>query len=199
MKNKSLLGIRFIWLKLALVAIAIVFFCIALSGNSLAANRIGAIVFSFILPFGVDILRLIRINIPADLEFAYLIFLLFAQYLGIDFNAYKWLPHYDKIIHAVSGVLTIIAGYILAAALKIPTSHKFLDARALFALYFAITIAFAWECVEFFADKVFGMNMQTLISKGLDDTMLDMIFATIGAILAVLAYKYVFPKLKRKK
>ena len=197
--DKSFLSIRFVPVKLLLVAIAVVFVGIGISGAEFAANRVGAMFFSFIFPFAADILRLFRIRVPADLELTYLVFLLFAQYLGIDFNAYKWLPHYDKVIHAVSGALTVVVGYMLWSYFKLPVKSKSIDVRALFAILLAISVAAVWEYIEFAADKLLGMNMQTLISEGVDDTMFDMIFATIGAIIAVAAYKYVLPKLKPRK
>jgi hypothetical protein len=48
-------------------------------------------------------------------------------------------------------------------------------------MFFSMAIATAWEFFEFAMDKFFGFCMQQLISVGLDDTMFDLLAATIGA------------------
>lgn len=166
-------------LKILLVAVAF-FYAVTMTVSGELIARIGSVIFSFIVPFAGDILRLFKIKLPEHFEFAYLIFLFFAMYLGIDFNFYKFVPHYDKVIHAVSGVLSFVLGLMIADACDLK-ARKFIDARIIFALLISISIAFLWECVEFAADGLFEMSMQTLISEGPADTMLDMIWATLGA------------------
>ena len=170
-------------IKILLVALAAVFTTSLIIEGDFVGSRISSAVFSFIFPFAGDILRLFKIKLPEQFEFSYLVFLLFAQFLGIDFNFFKYVPHFDKVIHAASGVLTFVLGLLIADVCGLK-ARKYINARIIFAFLFSIALAFFWECIEFTADSFFGMHMQTLISEGPADTMLDMISATIGAGVA---------------
>jgi hypothetical protein len=188
--NKPYLSYTILTIKALLVLLAVIFMVLNFSGqDSGESRRIGAVVFSFILPFATDILRLFRIKVPQNLELSYLIFLLFAQFLGIDFDLFRYVPNYDKLIHAVSGVLTFIVGLNIVDVCGI-TAKRYVNPRILMPIALTIVVAFLWECVEFTADTFFGMHMQTLISEGPADTMLDMISATVGAIIAAAVYAY---------
>ena len=50
-------------------------------------------------------------------------------------------------------------------------------------MFFSMAIATTWEFFEFAMDKLLGLSMQQLISQGLDDTMYDLISATVGSII----------------
>ena len=138
------------------------------------------------LPFAMDILRLIGIKVSRRFEIAYLLFLVPAMVLGIDFDWYKIIYPFDKIVHTLSGVLTAFgAREIIDQASGKPDQMWF---KALFSMAFVALVAVLWECFEFSMDQIAGMHMQELISTGVADTMFDMIVAliggTIGTILA---------------
>ena len=48
-------------------------------------------------------------------------------------------------------------------------------------MFFSMAIAVIWEFFEFACDKFLGQSMQQLISVGVDDTMFDLLAATLGA------------------
>ena len=48
-------------------------------------------------------------------------------------------------------------------------------------MFFSMAIGVIWEFFEFGCDKFLGQSMQQLISVGVDDTMFDLIAATLGA------------------
>ena len=170
-------------IKISLVVLACVFTATLIANGNFVGSRISAAAFSFIFPFALDIMRLFKIKLPERFELAYLIFLFFAQFLGIDFDFYKFIPLFDKVIHGVSGILTFVFGLLIADACGLK-ARKYINARIVFAILLSIAIALFWETIEFTADSLFGMHMQTLISAGPADTMLDMIWAAGGATVA---------------
>jgi uncharacterized membrane protein YjdF len=72
--------------------------------------------------------------------------------------------------------------------------------RGLFIVFFSMAIATAWEFFEFAMDKLLGFSMQQLISQGLDDTMYDLIAATVGSVFGgwLMSLKGVSQFLKEK-
>jgi hypothetical protein len=171
--------------KALLVLLAIIFTAYIVVTDQLTTSRIFAALFSFMLPFSVDILAAFRIRIPEKFEFLFLVFLLFAMFFGIDFQLYRLVPYYDKFIHAISGAFTFVLGLMIADSCGLQ-ARRYIDARLVFAIMVSVTIAFLWECYEFAADSFVGTHMQTLISTGPADTMLDLIFACLGALAAAI-------------
>ena len=58
-------------------------------------------------------------------------------------------------------------------------------------MFFSMAIAVLWEFFEFGCDKFLGQSMQQLVSVGVDDTMFDLLAATIGA--AIGGYLLIIP------
>ncbi len=145
------------------------------------------------LPFAMDFARLIGIKVSKRFELAYLLFIIPAMVLGIDFDIYKIIYPFDKIVHTLSGTLTAFgAREIIDQASGKPDQMWF---KALFSMAFVAFVAAIWECFEFLMDQVTGTNMQELIAPGIQDTMYDMIVALVGgAIGTVLA----FPVVRKK-
>ncbi|MBR5408459.1 DUF2238 domain-containing protein [Candidatus Saccharibacteria bacterium] len=139
------------------------------------------------LPFVMDFLRIFGLKISNRLEIAYLLFLIPAMVLGIDFNVYSIVYPFDKIVHCASGLLAAFC----AREIIDQTSQKSgeLWFKALFSICFVAFTAAAWECFEFACDQIAGQHMQELITTGLDDTMWDIIVALIGGVVGtVLAF-----------
>ena len=68
-------------------------------------HKIWSYVATMALPFAMDILRFFGIKISDRFEIAYLVFVIPAMVLGIDFDIYKVILPFDKIVHSASGVL----------------------------------------------------------------------------------------------
>lgn len=144
------------------------------------------------LPFAIDILRVTGLKISKRLELAYLIFIVPAMVMGIDFDVYKIIYPFDKIVHGFSGVLTAFAAReIVDQGTKERQNTWF---RVLFSMSFVAFVAVAWECFEFLMDKVTGTSMQELILPGLSDTMYDIVVALIGGMIGTF---FAFPAKKK--
>ena len=134
-------------------------------------------------------LRLIRqktLQIPRVMLVLYIAFLYCAIFLGEVRSFYYAVPHWDTILHTMSGAMLGALGFSMIAifnnAERIPLnlSPVFI---AVFAFCFALAMGAVWEIYEFTMDSVFGTNMQkymldngtALIGQAaLQDTMKDM-------------------------
>ena len=128
------------------------------------------------------ILKKFKIKISNSLEFAYLIFVVFAYFLGTVINFYDRFPNYDTLMHFLSGVLE---AYIAINLLK--RNDTLLD--ILFVLGFVSLISVGWEIFEFTSSIILKVDPQRVEITGVTDTMKDLIVALIGAILFLILYK----------
>ena len=149
------------------------------------------------LPFVMDVLRLLGLRVSKRFELAYLLFIIPAMVAGIDFDVYKIIYPFDKIVHTLSGVLTAFgAREIIDQASGKPDQIWF---KALFSIAFVALVAVLWECFEFLMDQVAGMHMQELIAPGIADTMFDMIVALIGGVIGTILAFPIGRVFRRKK
>lgn len=111
-------------------------------------------------------LRLIRqktLQIPRVMLVLYIAFLYCAIFLGEVRSFYYAVPHWDTILHTMSGAMLGALGFSMIAifnnAERIPLnlSPVFI---AVFAFCFALAMGAVWEIYEFTMDSVFGTNMQ---------------------------------------
>ena len=154
-------------------------------------NKWGGVLAGVALPFFPPIVeRVFKTKITFRIQLLYYIFLFVALDMGICMDMYKTVPYFDKVVHFGSGILSTIIGYyaiIFFKATKTPIAF-----RILFIMGVSMLVAVAWEIFEFCCDKFLGQNMQQLISVGVDDTMFDLISATIGSGIG--AYLFTKPK-----
>lgn len=139
---------------------------------------------TIVLPFAMDIIRFTGVKISRQFELAYLLFLIPAMIMGVDFSLYQIIYPLDKIAHSCSGILAAFgAKEILDQASTKPDQLWF---KALWTIAFVALTAVAWECFEFACDQLIdGSHMQQLITSGIEDTMYDMIVALIGGVIGV--------------
>lgn len=168
-----------IFIRVALVLIGVLFGVICMIDPEY--NKYGGVLASLVLPFlPVFVEKLFRIKIALRLQLVYYVFLFVALFMGIDMDMYKNLPYFDKAIHLLSGVLSILLGHYALIFFKMDKGSPLF--RAVFVVCFALAIGVMWEFFEFACDKLLGQSMQQLVSVGVDDTMYDLIAATIGAV-----------------
>lgn len=152
------------------------------------------------------------IDIPHFMTVLYFIFLYCAIYLGEVRSFYYLIPHWDTILHAMSGAMLGAFGFVLVRTLaeaekvKVELSPFFVS---LVAFCFAITIGVVWEVYEFAGDGLLGLNMQkfrlpdgTLLSghAALSDTMWDLIVDALAALsVAVIGFFVLTARKKAKK
>ena len=136
-----------------------------------------------------------QVKIPYEFESLAVVFVYLSLFLGEvqDFYVRYW--WWDLVLHAGSGFLLGILGFLLVYVLnqnenvEIQLHAKFI---AFFAFMFAIGVGALWEIFEFAMDQLFGLNMQ---KSGLVDTMWDMIVNTVGAfIISMLGWGFLSTK-----
>jgi hypothetical protein len=128
------------------------------------------------------------VTIPAEFQILALVFSFAALFLGEVRSYYERIWWWDIALHASSGLLLGILGFLLVYVLN-ESRRVDLHMRprfvALFAFLFAVAVGTLWEIFEFAMDQVFGLNMQKAMfgdPSGLTDTMWDLILDTAGAL-----------------
>ena len=131
--------------------------------------------------------RHLPVNIPAEFQVLALLFSFAALFLGEVRSYYQRIWWWDLALHASSGLLLGILGFLLVYILNesrrvdIHMRPRFV---ALFAFLFAVAVGAIWEIFEFAMDRLFGTTMQKPMlgdPSGLTDTMWDLIVDTLGA------------------
>ena len=130
------------------------------------------------------------VYLPNTLQIIITLFIFAAQVLGEMNNFYDKIPWWDTMLHATSGTILGLLGFMFVYLLNknresnVNLSPIFV---VLFAFCFAITMGVFWEFFEYASDRLLGYNMQKFRMPGQDglvDTMEDLIVDTIGAIVA---------------
>jgi uncharacterized membrane protein YjdF len=133
--------------------------------------------------------------IPSNMMVFYTLFLYGAIFLGEVMAFYYKVPHWDTVLHTLSGAMLGALGFSVITFLNktdgIPINMSPLFV-AFFAFCFAMTMGMIWEIYEFTVDYFFGTNMQKFALEGgqglvgqaaLMDTMKDLIVDTVGALV----------------
>jgi hypothetical protein len=129
------------------------------------------------------------IRIPPEFQILAVGFVFASLFLGEIRSYYEMIWWWDVGLHATSGLLLGIVGFLLVYVLNeneridINLRPRFL---ALFAFVFAIAVGSLWEVFEYAMDQLLGLQMQKPRfgdPSGLSDTMLDLIFDAMGALL----------------
>jgi len=129
----------------------------------------------------------IKINIPPEFQMLVIVFVFASLFLGEVRGYYLRIWWWDIALHAGSGLLLGIFGFLLVYVLNENSRiNVYLHIRfvALFAFLFAVAVGAMWEIFEFSMDRILGLNMQKPMlgdTSGLTDTMWDLIVDTLGA------------------
>ncbi len=134
--------------------------------------------------FVPKILKKFKIKISDNLEFAYLLFIFFAYFLGTVINFYDRISIYDTIMHFLSGVFE---AYIAFQIIKDNKNSKMYN--ILFVLGFVSLLSVCWEIFEFTSSNLLDTDPQKVELTGVTDTMKDLIAALIGGILVIINYR----------
>ncbi len=160
-----------------------------LQGRWLAAITTTGIIIVTFLPLILG--RRFAVRIPPEFEVLAVVFIYASLFLGEVRGYYIRYWWWDAILHAGSGFLLGILGFLLVYVLNERDDVE-LNMRphfvALFAFMFAVGMGAIWEIFEFAMDQFFALNMQ---KSGLIDTMWDLIIDTGGAlIISLLGWSY---------
>jgi CDP-diglyceride synthetase len=123
----------------------------------------------------------LHVRIPAEFQLMAVVFVFASLFLGEILRYYDRYSWWDTMLHAWSGLLMGIFGFLLVHLLN---ENRSIDGQlrpgfvAFFAFLFALSVGTLWEIFEFAVDEMFGQMMQT---GGLGDTMWDLIFDALGA------------------
>lgn len=123
-----------------------------------------------------------RVFIPTSIDISTVVFIFLTLFLGQIGNLYDYVPFWDKFVHFQSGILFGATGFTLVYTLKSHRRNQVVLSPlfvAVFAVAFSLAIAALWEIGEFAWDAALGHQTQA----SLDDTMLDLIAATVGALI----------------
>ncbi|QWC18560.1 hypothetical protein [Halorubrum sp. 2020YC2] len=107
---------------------------------------------------------------------------------GLDFETlYGATWWWDHLTHALSSSIVVASGYAATRALQEHTEYIQLGPKFMFAYLLIFVLAFGvlWELLEFYiavGADLFGIP-QVLTQYGLDDTVLDLMYNSIGGIL----------------
>lgn len=129
------------------------------------------------------------VHIPAEYELLAILFVFGALFLGEFRSYYERFWWWDIALHASSGLLLGILGFLLVYVMnesKRIDLHMRAGFVALFAFVFAVAVGTFWEIFEFAVDQVFGTTMQKPMlgdPSGLTDTMWDLIVDALGAFV----------------
>jgi uncharacterized membrane protein YjdF len=164
-------------------------------GAWLTAMAVVGILAVTLLPFVVH--HRFRLVLPYELEILAIVFAFASLFLGEVRGFYTAYPWWDSVLHATSGLLLGIFGFMLVHALNesdelgVSLKPGFV---AFFAFLFALGVGTVWEIFEFAMDTFAGTNMQKAMfgdPSGLTDTMVDLILDATGAfVISILGYFY---------
>ncbi|WP_435073271.1 hypothetical protein [Halorubrum sp. HHNYT27] len=107
---------------------------------------------------------------------------------GLDFETlYGATWWWDHLTHALSSSIVVAAGYAATRAVQEHTDHIHLGPKFMFAYLLIFVLAFGviWELLEFYiavGADLFGIP-KVLTQYGLDDTVLDLTYNSIGGVL----------------
>jgi hypothetical protein len=138
--------------------------------------------------------RRYRVIIPPEFQLISALFIFLSLFLGSALDFYYHFRWWDTILHAASGFLLGIIGFITLYVLnqtdRLPPDLK-PAFRCFFGFTFAVTLGVIWEIYEFAMDRFFpAFDMQST-GTGVVDTMKDLIVDTIGAlVVALMGYAY---------
>lgn len=158
-----------------------------------AVITLGIIVITLVPLF----LKRFDVFIPPEFELLAIGFVFASLFLGEVRGYYERFWWWDIALHAASGFLLGITGFLLVHVLneiKHIEMHMKPGFVAFFAFLFAVGMGAIWEIFEFGMDHFLGTNMQKEMlgdPSGLTDTMFDLIVDTLGAlIISILGYGY---------
>lgn len=126
-----------------------------------------------------------RINLGAGITL-WITLALFLHTLGmLGFYGEVW--WYDHVTHTLSATIIAASGYVVARAVDEWSDAIYLPSQFMFVfiLLFTLGLGVFWEVLEFAAQigaDLLGVD-PVLIQYGLDDTLLDLLFNTLGAVI----------------
>jgi hypothetical protein len=109
---------------------------------------------------------------------------------GSEANFYRTIPWWDNVTHALSSSVVAAAGYATARSFDEHAEGVSLPPRFMFVFILLFVLAFGvfWEVIEFvLAEAAALLGTGAILTQyGLEDTMVDLIFDTVGAVIVAI-------------
>ena len=180
---------RLYWVLLAILQTIMLVELVVLlrAGQWRTALQVGIIMALTLAP--VTLGSRLPVRIPFEFQILAVTFVFATLFLGEIESYYRLIWWWDAGLHASSGLMFGIVGFLLVYALN---QNERIDMNlrprflALFAFVFAMAVGALWEVFEFAMDQTFGLEMQKPRlgdPSGLTDTMWDLVFDAIGALI----------------
>lgn len=171
-------------LKLALIfqiAWIIVFIIYALAGNS---PSIGLLIVNLLILFAPALIEVVtRTKLPTAFQIHFYIFVTAASFLGSILEFYGSVPNWDTYVHVDSGVLIAWLGLFAVSRAENRAKGQLPKWFGVITAFMVpMALASLWEIYEFASDQILHTTMQ---AGGLEDTIVDMTAAIIGATIAI--------------
>lgn len=131
--------------------------------------------------------KILKIKVNEKLNFLYILFIFIAHFLGVIVNLYDKIYWFDKFAHFLSGIATSVLILIILVKTNNYKSNFF---TVLYILSFTSLVASYWEIFEYLSSVLFGLDPQRVLLTGVNDTMGDIIIATLGSMLVSIYYYY---------
>ncbi|MFB6301060.1 MAG: hypothetical protein ABEH65_12460 [Halobacteriales archaeon] len=109
---------------------------------------------------------------------------------GSELSFYRSVWWWDHLTHALSSSIVAGVGYATVRAFDIHDDRIHIPSQVMFVFILLFVLAFGvfWEVIEFVIGLIAAMagTGSVLTQYGLNDTMLDLVFDTIGAIIVAI-------------
>ena len=106
---------------------------------------------------------------------------------GASANFYRSIWWWDHLTHTLSSSIVAAAGYATARAIELHSDAVSLPGRFMFVFILMFVLAFGvfWEVIEFSVSGIASLSGtgSVLTQYGLSDTMLDLLFDTLGGVV----------------
>lgn len=169
--------------------ISLISFCFVIKdiNNSIYTRLMPCLSILIVLLIPKIVRKIFKVNIGYTLEFTYIVFIFFAQFLGSVMNLYDQVWWYDLFVHFLSGILSSLLSLFVLSWFKIH-HKKNKTFNFIFMIIFSVAVAALWEFIEFTAFIIFKTDMQNHLTTGVFDTMQDMLIAAVGALIIAIYY-----------
>jgi len=106
---------------------------------------------------------------------------------GSETNFYRSIWWWDHLTHTLSSSIVAAVGYATARAVELHSDAISLPGRFVFVFILLFVLAFGvfWEVIEFGVAGIASLSgtQSVLTQYGLEDTMLDLLFDTLGGVV----------------
>lgn len=189
MSNRSVSRLKTAYILAAVLYCA---FCLGLVGRYATLRdgyHLGLSLGALLIPPALSLLyRLLRLRPVYRLNLWVLGFTFIGYPLGGCLDLYRTLTGFDKVAHALSGVLVSLICLLVYCALK-PGGHwpgpHDVPLAVAFSFFGSMAVAGLWEIGEYLLAGPTGLDLQRTQTSGVADSMQDMLVCLLGTLFSL--------------